>query len=85
MKNRLRIKQFASNMTVLEMGDKELLFSYETPVAGRRTLESGNLQAFKTDTYFSVTTSKHIGKYLNSLGLSTMVTLPQSEIEAMAS
>ena len=85
MRNRLRIKQFASNMTVLSKDDWEILFSYETPVAGCRTLESGNRQAFKTDTYFSVTTSKHIGKYLKSLGLSTMVTLPQNEIEAMAS
>ena len=85
MRNRLKIRQFASNMTVLSKDDWEILFSYETPVAGIRTLESGNLQAFKTDTYFSVTTSKHIGKYLKSLGLSTMVTLPQNEIEAMAS
>lgn len=84
MSNRLRIRQFASNMTVLSRDDWEILFSYETPVAGMRTLESGRREAFKTDQWFSVTTSKHIGKYLSSIGLSNVVTLPQFDIERLA-
>jgi hypothetical protein len=47
--------------TVVRFGDTEVLFSYETPVAafipGRGYI--------KTDRFFSVTTSRHINKYIN--------------------
>ena len=39
---------------------KDLFFSYETPVAGHTILDG----YFKTDTYYSRTTSKHINQYL---------------------
>ena len=47
-------------MTLLQVRDQiEVFFSYGTPVAGFDTLG-----AFKTDTKFSKTTTKHINKYL---------------------
>lgn len=39
---------------------REMLFSYNTPVAGYMP----GLGYFKTDTFWSVTTSKHINAYL---------------------
>ena len=56
----MKLKQLGANQTLLifENGD-ELLFSYETPVAGRN--ERG---FFRTKQKFSNTTSKHINSYL---------------------
>ena len=58
MKN-LQLKPIASNMTELTVGDVTILFSYQTPVAG---WDDGG--AFRTSKRYSVTTSKHINKYL---------------------
>jgi hypothetical protein len=56
----MKLRQLATNMTLLEFGrDNELLFSYETPVAGRN--KNGY---FRTAERYSVTTSRHINKYL---------------------
>ena len=73
------IKQLASNMTRLRKGGIEILFSYETPVAGYD--EQG---AFKTDKYFSSTTSRHISKYFTANGYSSKQAreIPQADIEA---
>lgn len=49
-------------MTELSLADgSRILFSYSTPVA---TLQ--NNQFYKTDKKWSVTTSKHIGKWANT-------------------
>ena len=59
----MKIKQIASNMTLLSLSDgSEVMFSYETPVAGR-----DSLFAFRTTEKYSVTTTKHINKYLRGL------------------
>jgi len=73
------IKQLASNMTRLRKNGVEILFSYETPVAGYD--EHG---AFKTDTKFSSTTSRHIRKYCTANGYSSKQAreIPQADIEA---
>ena len=74
------IKQLASNMTRLRKNGVEILFSYETPVAGYD--EHG---AFKTDRKFSPTTSRHISKYFtNFCGYSSKQAreIPQADIEA---
>ena len=55
------LKQIGSNMTEVTRGDVTVLFSYQTPVAFRR--HDG--QAFRTSKKFSVTTSKHINKWLD--------------------
>lgn len=66
----MRLKQIGSNMTELEIvpvydgvtkDSTWVLFSYETPVAGR----SPDRGLFKTSKHFSATTTKHINKYFS--------------------
>ena len=64
MKNKLRLNQLGANRTELtyrnSVGeDITILFSYETPVAGY-----DHKGAFRTDTKYSRTTSKHINGYV---------------------
>ena len=58
----MKLVQFGSNQNVLvkDNGD-EVLFSYETPVAGFAV----GLGYWKTDVKYSRTTSKHINSWLN--------------------
>ena len=80
----MQIKPIASNMTELTFtpkettayGDFSVLYSYETPVAGYS--DEG---AFRTDKYYSVTTSKHINKYLGGKDVGKKV--PLSYIDAL--
>ena len=59
----MKLRQIASNMTELEIKDGlTVLFSYETPVACYHNKEG----YLKTDKKWSVTTSKHINKWLGS-------------------
>ena len=55
----MQLNPVGSNMNEVVIEGKYILFSYKTPVAGWD--ESG---AFRTEDFFSVTTSKHINKYL---------------------
>ena len=56
------LRQVGSNQTELSFNNgTTLFFSYETPVAGF----TPSLGHFKTETYYSRTTSKHITQYLN--------------------
>ena len=78
----MKLKPIASNLTELQVASDvqyapRIAFSYETPVAGWD--EYG---AFKTDTKFSPTTSKHIKKYLGDAFDDARV-VPQEMIEAM--
>ena len=51
----------ASNMTEIKTNNNDyVLFSYSTPVAGY-----DKQGAFKTDVWYSRTTTKHINKYLD--------------------
>lgn len=52
-------------MTEVELGRATILFSYETPVACR--IEGQGY--FRTSKRWSVTTSKHIGKWLVGWGI----------------
>ena len=58
----MKLQSFAANRTVLifNKGITEILFSYETPVAGY----SNKLGYIKTDEYYSQTTTRHINKYI---------------------
>ena len=59
----LRLKPLASNMTELTLQDgTRVLFSYETPVAYSKITELGR-ETYKTNQYYSRTTSKHINKW----------------------
>lgn len=55
----MKINQIASNMTELKTHCATVLFSYQTPVAGYDAQGP-----FRTDCKYSVTTTKHINKYL---------------------
>ena len=57
----MKLYQKGSNMTELDLGFAQVFFSYETPVAARLT--DGSL--VRTDERYSVTTTKHINKWLN--------------------
>ena len=72
----MQIKNIGSNMTELNFNGISVLFSYETPVAGW-----DDKGAFRTDEKFSVTTSKHINKYLGGKDIGR--TIPQLEIEKL--
>jgi hypothetical protein len=74
-------------MTELETPKADILFSYSTPVAGLIRFKSDEEDgAFRTDTYYSVTTSRHINKYFRDVwGIDpeTVRTIPQHEIDAL--
>ena len=59
----MKLKQLGSNMTELDIGDVQVFFSYETPVAART--DTGAL--VRTSTKYSVTTTKHINKWLDGM------------------
>jgi len=58
----MKIDHIASNMTELKTDDFDILFSYSTPVAGYDY--NG---PFKTDKWYSSTTTRHINKYFNGV------------------
>ena len=72
----MKIKQIASNMTELDIGCAQVFFSYETPVAARLT--DGSL--VRTATKYSVTTTKHINKWLQGC---EALTVSQDRIDCL--
>ena len=56
----MKLKLIGSNQTELDLGFAQVFFSYETPVAARLT--DGSL--VRTQERYSVTTTKHINKWL---------------------
>ena len=64
----MELKPSGSNMTTLTLNDgTEILFSYETPVAGFGRVAEGQCGNcfFRTDKWYSKTTTRHITKYLD--------------------
>ena len=57
----MQLTPIASNMTEIETDDARILFSYRTPVAAY-VFGEGFL---KTEKFWSVTTSRHINKWLD--------------------
>ena len=75
------LKQLGANSTLLQYQDlsqKEVLFSYETPVAVN-WLGSGI--TFVTEKKFSNTTNKHIKNFVNQSTNGLCKEVPQSWIE----
>ena len=60
----MKLKQIGSNQAELTTNGMVVLFSYSTPVAAM--LPSGRY--VKTSTKYSVTTTKHINKWLQGVG-----------------
>jgi hypothetical protein len=78
----MEIKPAGSNMTELRLTDgTTILFSYTTPVAAFLP----GVGFMRTDKFFSVTTSKHINKWINKNGSagSTITTVDHSTIEGL--
>lgn len=60
----IRLKQRGSNQTILDLGDAgEVLFSYETPVAGIHP----RMGFVRCTQFYSPTTSKHVNAYLSGV------------------
>jgi hypothetical protein len=72
----MKIKQIASNMTELDLGFAQVFFSYETPVAA--CLTDGTF--VRTATKYSVTTTKHINKWLQGC---EALTVSQDRIDCL--
>ena len=72
----MKLNPVGSNMNEIEVDGKSILFSYKTPVAGWD--DEG---AFRSEDFFSVTTSKHINKYLGGKDIGRKV--PLSYIEGL--
>ena len=71
----MKIKSLGSNKTEIELKDLRLLVSYSTPVALIR-YPGG---AIKTNTFHSVTTSKHINQWLTGHGKDPKMTPCQDQ------
>ena len=61
----MKLKNIGSNMSEVEVNGNFILFSYETPVAGR-SISQENDGFFKTSTHYSATTTRHINKYFRN-------------------
>ena len=72
----MKLKQIGSNMTELDLGFAQVFFSYETPVAARLT--DGSL--VRTEERYSVTTTKHINKWLDGCDA---LTVSQDRIDCL--
>ena len=59
----MQLTPIASNMTEIETDDARILFSYRTPVAAYVFGEG----FVRTDKYWSVTTSRHINKWIDGV------------------
>jgi hypothetical protein len=75
-KTMIRLKQIASNMTILNKSGYDILFSYETPVA---VYDHQRGEYLRTEQKFSQTTSRHINKWI---GTALTISVPQSIIES---
>ncbi len=58
----MNLKPIASNMTEVSINNGRILFSYSTPVAA--VLDGA---WYRTDKRWSVTTSRHINKWLDGI------------------
>ena len=61
--NTMKLRQVANNVTMLETKDRDILISYETPVA---VYDKHQQRFFVTDKKWSATTTKHINSWLSS-------------------
>ena len=74
----MKIKPNGPNQTIVVSPDNhEVLYSYETPVA----IITGSNKPFKTDQKWSVTTSKHINKFLGNFESAEVKLVPQSVMD----
>ena len=71
------LRQIGSNQTELSLNNgNSIFFSYETPVAGY----SDDIGFFRTSTYYSKTTSRHINQYFKHVDAGDITTVPDQYI-----
>ena len=76
-RTKMILRQLGSNQTELSLNNgNSIFFSYETPVAGFDA-EDG---FFKTETYYSKTTSRHINQYFKHVDASDIAIVPDNYI-----
>ena len=60
----MKLRRIGYNQTVVEYNNgSEVFFSYDTPVAAK----TENYNYFRTEDFYSKTTSRHINKYLDGV------------------
>jgi len=76
----MKLNPIKNNMNELELNDKVILFSYNTPVA---MCDYSNI--YKTDRYYSQTTTKHINQWANMRNTSKdeLLTISQTELDQL--
>lgn len=74
----MKIDVLDFNQTVVYYKNKTIFFSYNTPV-----VVEVDGEIYKTEQFFSVTTSKHIKNYLGEDNYKNAIRLPQETIERM--
>lgn len=82
----MKLRPIGSNQTVLTFGNgDQILFSYQQPVAAKITDASGEARYYRTNQYFSVTTTRHIHGWFDRRGisLSETVVVDQTEINSI--
>ena len=57
----MKVKQLGPNRTLIDLADKQVFISYETPVA----VAIDGQGFFRTSTKWSPTTSRHINQWLD--------------------
>ena len=78
----MQLTPIASNMTEVETSEARILFSYRTPVAAYVFGKNGFGGGFvRTEKWWSVTTSRHINKWLPENG--TVKEVPQTYLDKL--
>lgn len=76
----MKLEKLGNNKTAVMTGNKKVYFSYNTPVVVRV-----GQQVYKTEQYFSPTTSRHINIFLEMEPHRTgAMELTQEQIEELA-
>ena len=80
----MRIKSLGANKTEVRTNKIRLLISYETPVCYIDYMADPPI-AYKSDTFHSITTSKHINQWLLDYGFDSKATstIPQAFLNAI--
>jgi hypothetical protein len=58
----MNLKPLKANMTEIEIGNKKILFSYQTPVAYKELTPEG-MSWYRTNKFWSRTTTRHINSW----------------------
>lgn len=74
----MRLRNIGPNQTEINTGERSVLYSYHTPVV----VQVHGVGYFRTSTRHSVTTSRHINRYLDGASFTTVT---QEQIDDFAS